>query len=57
MMELVEFAQVDEPRMIAPGLSLEADRTQLTVFLMHLAWTSSEFHLRLAGSRFPEFTE
>jgi len=57
MMELVEFAQVDEPRMIAPSVYLDTDRTQVTFFLMQLAWTSPEFHLRVAVSRFPEFTE
>lgn len=57
MVELVEFAEANEPNMIAYNVYLNEDGTQVTVFQIHPDSASAEFHMKVGGPAFRKFTE
>lgn len=57
MRELVAFAQANEPRMIAYGVYLNEDATQVTVWQVHPDAASAELHMTVAGARFAGFAD
>jgi quinol monooxygenase YgiN len=57
MSELVEFAEANEPRMIAYSVYLDPDGTRVTVLQVHPDSASAEYHMSVAGSSFKKFVE
>jgi len=57
MNELVEFAKMNEPNMIAYDVYFNEDGTQMTVLQVHPDSASAEFHMKISGSRFSRFVE
>jgi len=57
MKELAEFAQANEPRMIAYCPYLDEDRSQVTVFQMHPDSASAEFHMQVGVPLFQKFVD
>lgn len=55
MTGLVEFARVNESRMIAYSVYLNEDATRVTVLQIHPDATSAEYHMTVAGSAFAGF--
>ena len=57
MNELVEFAKMNEPDMIAYEVYFNEDDTQMTVLQIHPDSASAEFHMKVSGSRFSRFVD
>jgi hypothetical protein len=57
MRELVDFVDANEPQPIAYHVYLNEEGTRLTVFQIHPDSASMEFHMKVAGSAFPRFSE
>lgn len=57
MKELVEFVDANEPQPIAYSVYLNGDGTRMTVVQIHPDSASMEFHMNVAGSAFPKFSE
>lgn len=57
MKELVEFVDANEPQPIAYNVYLNGDGTRMTVVQVHPDSASMEFHMNVAGSAFPKFSE
>jgi hypothetical protein len=57
MKELVEFVDTNEPQPIAYNVYLKGDGTGMTVVQVHPDSASMEFHMNVAGSAFPKFSE
>jgi quinol monooxygenase YgiN len=55
--ELVEFVDANEPQPIAYNVYLNEDGTRMTVVQVHPDSASMEFHMDIAGSAFPKFSE
>lgn len=53
MSELVEFVEANEPQIIAYNVFFNEDRTRMTVFQIHADSASLEFHMNVAGPKFP----
>ena len=54
---LVEFVEANEAAPIAYSIYIDENDRRMTVMQIHPSSTSMEFHLRLAGPIFREFTE
>jgi hypothetical protein len=54
---LVEFVDANEPQPIIYNVYLNEDSTQMTVVQIHPDASSMEFHMDVAGSAFPKFSE
>jgi hypothetical protein len=54
---LVEFVETNEPRPMVYSVYLNEDGTRMTVVQVHPNASSMEFHMDVAGSAFPKFTE
>jgi quinol monooxygenase YgiN len=57
MKELVEFVDANEPQPIVYNVYLNEDGTRMTVVQVHPDSASMEFHMTVAGSAFPKFSE
>jgi hypothetical protein len=57
MRELVDFVDTKEPMPIAYHVYLNEEGSRLTVFQIHPDSASMEFHMEVAGSAFPKFSE
>lgn len=57
MKELVEFVDANEPQPIAYNVYFNEDGTRMTVVQVHPDSASMEFHMNVAGSAFPKFSE
>ena len=53
MEELASFVDVNEPRIIAYRVYFSADGTTMSVLHFHPDLASLEFHLKVAGPKFP----
>lgn len=53
MEELVSFVEANEPRIIAYNVYFSGDGTRMNVLHIHPDLPSLEFHMRVAGPRFP----
>lgn len=57
MTELVEFVEANEPEILAYDVYFSADGTRMTVVHMHADSASLEFHMDVAGPKFPPIGE
>jgi hypothetical protein len=57
MKELVEFVDANEPQTILYNVYLTDGGTRMTVVQVHPDSASMEFHMNVAGSAFPKFSE
>ncbi|HEV8681856.1 MAG TPA: hypothetical protein VGS09_03645 [Actinomycetota bacterium] len=55
--ELVEFVDANEPQPIAYNVYLNEGGARMTVVQIHPDSASMEFHMEVAGSAFPKFSE
>jgi hypothetical protein len=53
MAELAAFVELNEPRIIAYRVYFSADGTTMSVLHFHPDLASLEFHLKVAGPKFP----
>ncbi|MET4589695.1 hypothetical protein [Arthrobacter sp. 754] len=53
MAELASFVDANEPRIIAYNVYFSGDGTRMSVLNIHPDIASLEFHLKVAGPRFP----
>lgn len=53
MEDLARFVEANEPRAIAYNVYFSDDGTRMSVLHMHSDLPSLEFHLEVAGTRFP----
>lgn len=53
MAELAHFVEVNEPRIIAYNVYFSGDGTRMSVLHVHEDMPSLEFHMKVAGPRFP----
>ncbi len=57
MKGLAEFVETNEPRPLAYHVYLGADGAHVTVLQIHPDSASAEFHMQVAASAFPGFSE
>ena len=57
IMSLIDFAEKNEPRLIAYSAYFSGDDTKMTVVSVHPDSASLEFHLTVAGPLFRPFVE
>lgn len=57
MNELVEFVESNEPQLIAYNVYFNRDRKRMTVVHVHSDPESLEFHMKVAGGKFPRFAD
>lgn len=57
MRELVAFVEANEPEILAYDVYFSADGSQMTVMHMHANQDSLEFHMEVAGTKFPPIGE
>jgi hypothetical protein len=57
MKELVDFVEVNEPRLIAYNVYLSEDGTRMAVVHVHPDSASLEYHLEVAGAVLRQFVE
>lgn len=57
MRELVAFVEANEPEILAYDVYFSADGSQMTVMHMHANQDSLEFHMEVAGPKFPPIGE
>lgn len=57
MRELVDFVEANEPEILAYDVYFSADGSQMTVMHMHANQDSLEFHMEVAGPKFPPIGE
>jgi quinol monooxygenase YgiN len=55
--ELVAFVNANEPQLLSYGFYLTEDGARVTVVAVHPDSPSLEFHMKIAGPRFREFTD
>jgi quinol monooxygenase YgiN len=55
--KLVEFVEANEAEPLAYSIYIDEDGSRMTVMQIHPSSESMEFHMRLAGPIFREFTE
>jgi hypothetical protein len=53
---LVEFVEANEPRILAYNVFFSEDGTEVTVVHVHPDADSLDFHMKVAGPLFPQFT-
>jgi hypothetical protein len=53
MAELAEFVELNEPRIISYHVYFSADGANMSVLHLHPDVASLEFHLKVAGPKFP----
>ncbi|MEK0154658.1 hypothetical protein [Arthrobacter oryzae] len=53
MAELAHFVEANEPRIIAYNVYFSGDGTRMSVLHVHEDLPSLEFHMKVAGPRFP----
>jgi hypothetical protein len=53
MEDLAHFVEANEPRIIAYNVYFSADGTRMSVLHVHQDLPSLDFHLKVAGPRFP----
>lgn len=57
MEELVNFVKANEPEILAYNVYFSTDGDQMTVMHMHAGQASFEFHMEVAGPKFPPIGE
>lgn len=57
MTELVDFVEANEPQILAYDVYFDADEDRMTVMHMHAEQASLEFHMEVAGPKFPPIGE
>ena len=57
MKGLAEFVETNEPRPLAYDVYLGADSARVTVLQIHPDAASAEFHMQVAASAFPGFSD
>ncbi|WP_306059620.1 hypothetical protein [Natronococcus wangiae] len=57
MAELVAFVEANEPEILAYNVYFSSDEDRMTVMHMHADQTSLEFHMEVAGPKFPPIGE
>lgn len=57
MKDLVEFVDTNEPEPIAYHVYFDDHGTRMTVFQIHPDSASMEFHMKVAASAFPKFSD
>ncbi|NUC73586.1 hypothetical protein HTZ84_14935 [Haloterrigena sp. SYSU A558-1] len=57
MAELVNFVEANEPDILAYDVYFSADGDRMTVMHMHADQDSLEFHMEVAGPKFPPIGE
>lgn len=57
MGELVDFVEANEPEILAYDVYFSADGDRMTVMHMHADQDSLEFHMEVAGPKFPPIGE
>lgn len=57
MGKLVEFVEANEPEILAYHVYFSADGARMTVMHMHADQDSLEFHMQVAGPKFPPIGE
>ncbi|WP_224336366.1 putative quinol monooxygenase [Haloprofundus halobius] len=57
MAELVDFVEANEPEILAYDVYFSADGDRMTVVHMHADQASLEFHMEVAGPKFPPIGE
>ncbi|MFD1562179.1 hypothetical protein ACFR99_01155 [Haloarchaeobius amylolyticus] len=57
MAELVDFVEANEPEILAYDVYFSADGDRMTVMHMHADQDSLEFHMEVAGPKFPPIGE
>lgn len=57
MVELVEFVEANEPEILAYNVYFSSDGDRMTVMHTHADQTSLEFHMEVAGPKFPPIGE
>ena len=57
MGELVDFVEANEPEILAYTVYFSADGDRMTVMHMHADQASLEFHMEVAGPKFPPIGE
>lgn len=53
MEDLVDFVEANEPDILSYNVYFSADGTQMTVVHMHSGPASLDFHMEVAGPKFP----
>lgn len=57
MDDLARFVQANEPQMLAYNVYFNDDGTRMTVLHINPDSASLEFHMKMAGPRFPPIDE
>lgn len=57
MADLVEFVEANEPEILAYDVYFSVDESRMTVMHMHADQTSLEYHMDVAGPKFPPIGE
>lgn len=57
MAELVNFVEANEPEILAYNVYFSSDENRMTVMHMHADQSSLEFHMEVAGPKFPPIGE
>lgn len=57
MTDLAEFIEANEPEILAYNVYFSADGDQMTVMHMHANPASLDFHMEVAGPKFPPIGE
>ena len=57
MAELTGFVEANEPEILAYTVYFNADEDRMTVMHMHVDQASLEFHMEVAGPKFPPIGE
>jgi quinol monooxygenase YgiN len=57
MNELVEFVEANEPDLISYDVYFSEDASKMTVIHVHATSASLEWHMKVAGPKFPRFAE
>lgn len=57
MESLAQFVEANEPRIIAYNVYFTPDGTQMSVLHVHRDLASLEFHMKVAGPKFPSFAQ
>ena len=55
--ELVQFIDANEPQLLAYGVHLSGDETEMTVVHVHADAASLDFHMEVAGPEFSKFAD
>lgn len=57
MNDLIAFIEANEPQLIGYNVYFSDDRQRMTVIHVHADAASLDFHMKVAGQKFPRFAE